>query len=70
MSARRVRDARERLVDDHDLRGEAFGRALAAVVDDTLRTAARGIDGSSAWAVVALGSYARARSCAPGPTST
>ena len=58
-----ARRARERLVDDHDLRGEAFGRALAAVVDDTLRTAAHGIDGSSAWAVVALGSYARQELC-------
>jgi [protein-PII] uridylyltransferase len=58
-----ARRARERLVEDHDLRGEAFGRALAAVVDDSLRTAARGIEGSSAWAVVALGSYARRELC-------
>src|SRR5215470_16303426 len=58
-----ARRARERLIDDHDLRGEAFGRALAAVIDDTLRAAADGIGGSSAWAVVALGSYARRELC-------
>jgi hypothetical protein len=34
-----VRVARERLVADHELRGEEFGRALAALVDDSLRAA-------------------------------
>src|SRR3954447_9288888 len=58
-----ARRARERLVADHTVRGEAFGRAMSAVVDETLLTAAREVNGSSAWAIVALGSYARGELC-------
>src|SRR3954454_19244676 len=58
-----ARRARERLLADHTVPGEAFGRAVSAVVDETLLTAAREVNGSSAWAIVALGSYARGELC-------
>ena len=59
-----LRVVRAELVADHDLRGVAFGAALADLVDGVLRgayAAAR----SSEWAVVAMGSYAR-RELTPG----
>src|SRR5207249_1680802 len=57
-----ARDARERLVADHELRGNRFGQALAALVDDTL-LAASGELRFAPWAIVAMGSYARGELC-------
>jgi [protein-PII] uridylyltransferase len=58
-----LRAARDDLVGDVSLRGPAFGRALAGVVDGALVEAASAIDGPDRWALVALGSYARRELC-------
>jgi [protein-PII] uridylyltransferase len=60
-----VRQQRADLVADHELRGVAFGAALTDLVDGVVGGALPTIDGSSGWAVVALGSYAR-RELTPG----
>jgi len=49
-------------VADGALRGVRFGAALAALVDDTLRSAAAALP-DEPWAIVALGSYARGELC-------
>jgi [protein-PII] uridylyltransferase len=61
--SRSLRDAREDLVARTDLGGLAFGAALAERVDDALVDAAAALDASPAWALVALGSYARRELC-------
>src|SRR5215203_4571735 len=58
-----LRAAREQLVGDDALGGAAFGRALAALVDSELERAAAALPDSPAWALVALGSYARRELC-------
>jgi [protein-PII] uridylyltransferase len=60
-----LRKARAELVADDDLHGTAFGAALADLVDAALRDALAAVDGAGAWAVLALGSYAR-RELTPG----
>jgi [protein-PII] uridylyltransferase len=57
-----LRARRAELVDDPQVRGRAFGGALADAVDDVLRTALAA-HGDPAIAVVALGSYARRELC-------
>ncbi len=47
------------------MRGNDFGEALADLVDDVTRDAIGTVDGTSGWAVLALGSYAR-RELTPG----
>jgi [protein-PII] uridylyltransferase len=59
-----LRGARAELVADHGRRGEAFGVALAEMLDGVVRDALGTVD-SSGWAVLALGSYAR-RELTPG----
>ena len=61
--SRALRDARDSLVARADLRGAAFGVALADVVDDALMDASRVLDPSPAWSLIALGSYARRELC-------
>ncbi len=58
-----LRAARDELVATTTLRGAAFGRALSNLIDHALidRSAAFGTRG--AWALVALGSYARRELC-------
>ncbi len=60
-----LRSARAELVADHDRRGAEFGAALAELLDDVVHDALGTVDGTSGWAVVALGSYAR-RELTPG----
>jgi [protein-PII] uridylyltransferase len=60
-----ARSARAELVADQQLRGAAFGAALAHLVDRVLGDAFADLAGASSWAVVAMGSYAR-RELAPG----
>ena len=59
-----LRARRAELVDDHTLRGRAFGAALSVAVDEVLEGVLERV-GSDRVAVVALGSYAR-RELAPG----
>lgn len=59
-----LRARRAELVDDHTLRGRAFGAALSVAVDEVLEAVLERV-GSDRVAVVALGSYAR-RELAPG----
>ena len=58
-----LRAERETLVDDPALGGAIFGRALATLVDRELVRAATALPESAAWALVALGSYARGELC-------
>jgi [protein-PII] uridylyltransferase len=58
-----LRAARAQLVADESLGGAAFGRALTNLVDAELTAAASELDGSTSWALVALGSYARWELC-------
>jgi [protein-PII] uridylyltransferase len=60
-----ARGARAGLVGEHDLRGTAFGAALTELIDGVVRDVLATLDRSGAWAVVALGSYAR-RELTPG----
>lgn len=60
-----ARSARAELVVDRQLRGAAFGAALADLVDRILGDALAENPGASSWAVLAMGSYAR-RELAPG----
>ncbi len=57
-----LRPARDRLVADETLRGESFGRALSAVVDDAMAAVLRRF-ADAPIALVALGSYARRELC-------
>ena len=57
--------AREKLLLDDAVGGRAFGRALAELVDAELVRASAALGEPSAWALVALGSYAR-RELSPG----
>jgi [protein-PII] uridylyltransferase len=61
--SRALREGRDALVARTDLRGAAFGRELADVVDEALVVAARALDPAPAWALIALGSYARRELC-------
>jgi [protein-PII] uridylyltransferase len=54
--------ARDALVADRSLRGVAFGRALAMLLDDALVARAAELP-DEPWAVVALGSYASRELC-------
>jgi len=60
-----LRAARAELVASKELRGASFGRALSNLVDHALIDATTGLGGrgSSSWALVALGSYARRELC-------
>ena len=58
-----LRAARDELVADTRLRGAAFGRALANLVDHALVDASASIGGREGWVLVALGSYARRELC-------
>jgi [protein-PII] uridylyltransferase len=55
-----LRELRKQLEHDRNLRGPAFGQALADAIDASLRDA---FDEQSGCAVVALGSYARRELC-------
>ncbi len=59
-----IRARRAALVDDHTLRGRAFGAALSAAVDTVLAAMLETV-GDQRVAVLAMGSYAR-RELAPG----
>ncbi|MFI5045791.1 MAG: ACT domain-containing protein [Acidimicrobiia bacterium] len=58
-----LRAARDELVDNRSVRGAAFGRALADVLDAALVESAASIEGPDHWALLALGSYARRELC-------
>jgi [protein-PII] uridylyltransferase len=58
-----LRAARDELVADTRLRGAAFGRALANLVDHALVDASTSLSAREGWALVALGSYARRELC-------
>ncbi len=58
-----LRAARDELVADTRLRGAAFGRALANLVDHALVDASARLHSPDGWALVALGSYARRELC-------
>jgi [protein-PII] uridylyltransferase len=60
-----ARAARDALVDDHALRGAELGAALSDLVDDVVRDALASAARGAAWAVLAMGSYAR-RELTPG----
>jgi len=60
-----ARSARAELLAEHDRRGSAFGAALTDLVDDVVRDALGTLDRAAAWAIVAMGSYAR-RELTPG----
>ena len=62
-SADRLREARARLHADLSLRGTAFGAALSGALDQSVRDVAVGLTLGTAFAVVALGSYARNELC-------
>ncbi|MCJ7439049.1 MAG: ACT domain-containing protein [Acidimicrobiia bacterium] len=62
-AADRLREARARVRADLTLRGAAFGAALAAALDEAVHDAAVGLTLGNAFAVVALGSYARRELC-------
>jgi [protein-PII] uridylyltransferase len=62
-AADRLREVRTRLHEDPALRGAAFGVALAGALDQAVLAAASGLALGSAFAVVALGSYARRELC-------
>ena len=57
--ARSLRAARDALVGDSARRGEAFGHALASLLDDALARALHDADPGPGVAVCALGSYGR-----------
>ncbi|HUV11482.1 MAG TPA: ACT domain-containing protein [Acidimicrobiia bacterium] len=58
-----MRADRDRLIGDAALGGAAFGAALARSIDAAVEEIARDIDLNGTFAVVALGSYARAELC-------
>lgn len=58
-----MRAARDALVADGTLRGVAFGRALASLLDDVLARALHDADPGPGVAVCALGSYGRHELC-------
>src|SRR4029434_726218 len=58
-----LRAARDELVATTSLRGHAFGRALSNLIDHALVDATAGFGSRSAWALVAVGSYARRELC-------
>ncbi|MEX1009065.1 MAG: [protein-PII] uridylyltransferase [Acidimicrobiia bacterium] len=58
-----LRAARDELVATRSLRGPAFGRALSNLIDHALVDATAGFGSRAAWALVALGSYARRELC-------
>ena len=62
-TASSLRERRAALVADEALRGAAFGRAMASVLDETLRRLLDELAPPVPVALVALGSYARGELC-------
>jgi [protein-PII] uridylyltransferase len=58
-----LRAARAQIVADDSLRGAAFGRALASLLDRTLVAACTKVELPGRWALLALGSYGTAELC-------
>jgi [protein-PII] uridylyltransferase len=58
-----LRAARDRLIGDRGLRGEAFGRALSESLDETLAEGLRAAPSGGRFALLAAGSYGRAELC-------